>query len=113
MLDRERLAMAERLERMLNRLPAVDWAAVHALADSVAKVTDVDDFEAMYAGIFDWLDARVHALAGGGANLAPLAQVWENLAQAVRDTEALNLDKRALVLTMFNELSVAARAVRS
>lgn len=110
LLDSDRLALAERLERMLDRLPDVDWAGVHALAESVSRAAALDEFEALTAGIFDWLGARARNSASAGANLAPLAQVWEKLVQAVRDTEALNLDKRALVLTMFIDLSAAAKA---
>ncbi len=113
LLDSDRLALAERLDKILNNLPRVDWRGVHALADSASKAAAVDEFEALYTGVFDWLDDKVRSQAGdGAARLAPLAQVWEKLSQAVRDTEALNLDKRTLILTMFSDLSAAAQAAR-
>ena len=113
MLDRDRMALAERLDRILGSLPNVDWNGVHALADTVSRVGAIDEFEAFYTGVFDWLDAKVHDGAQrNDANLAPLAQVWEKLTHSVRETEALNLDKRALVLTMFIDLSAAMKAAR-
>ena len=113
LLDSDRLALAERLDRILGGLPGVDWIGVHALAEAVSKPAAVDEFEALCAGIFDWLADSARARAEqGAARLAPLALVWEKLADAVRETEALNLDKRALVLTMFADLSAATRDAR-
>jgi DNA polymerase-3 subunit delta' len=113
MLDSERLALAEKLDKILAGLPKVDWVSVHSLADTVSKVAAIDEFETFYTGVFDWLDATVRQRAErGAANLAPLAQVWEKLTFAVRETEALNLDKRALILTMFADLSLATQAAR-
>ncbi len=113
MLDRDRLALAGRLDRILGAMPRVDWIGVHSLAETVSKPAAVDEFETLCAGIFDWLGDRVREGAAGGAlHLAPLAQVWEKLVDAVRETEALNLDKRALVLMMFADLSVAVESAR-
>ena len=54
------------------------------------------------------------AQAGEGAGrLAPYAEVWEKVADAVREAEALNLDKRPLVLSIFADLAAAVRAARS
>jgi DNA polymerase III subunit delta' len=66
----------------------------------------------MLTAIIDWIDETLHAKAGQGAGrLAPLAQVWEKVGEAARETEVLNLDKRALILFLFAELAAAARAL--
>jgi DNA polymerase-3 subunit delta' len=58
--------------------------------------------------------AQEGAEAGEGAGrLAPYAEVWEKVADAVREAEALNLDKRPLVLSIFADLAAAVRAARS
>ena len=112
-LDRERLDLAEDLDALLARLPEVDWQRVHRLGDRISTAAAVDDFEATVSGIFDWLDSRVRHDAGQGvAVLAPYAEVWEKVADAVRETEALNLDKRPLILSIFADLAAAARAAR-
>ena len=117
LLDSDTLALADRLDRLLGALPRVDWITVHALADTLARPTAVDEFEAFHTGVLDWLADRVRAGAGAGADvgarrLAPLAEVWEKLSDAVRETQALNLDKRVLILTMFANLSAAMQAAR-
>jgi DNA polymerase-3 subunit delta' len=66
----------------------------------------------MMTSVIDWIDDTLQAEAGqGAARLAPLAQVWEKIGEAARETEALNLDKRALILSLFAELAAAARAL--
>ena len=65
----------------------------------------------MMTSVVDWIDETLRSEAGRGAGrLAPLAHVWEKVAEAARETEALNLDKRALILSLFAELAAAARA---
>ena len=62
------------------------------------------------ASIIDWIDARLHSEAGRGAGrLAPLAEAWEKAAEAAREAEVMNLDKRPLILSIFADLA-AARA---
>lgn len=115
-LDKDRFELAESVESLLSRLPLVDWQGVHRLADRTAGSAAVDDFDAVVGALFDWLDSQVHlgAQAGEGAGrLAPYAEVWEKVADAVREAEALNLDKRPLVLSIFADLAAAVRAARS
>ena len=42
--------------------------------------------------------------------LAPYADVWEKIAADARETDALNLDKRPLILSLFADLAAAVRA---
>ena len=107
------LELDAQMRRLLHGLPAVDWRTVHALADKVTGRDDDTNYDAMLAAAFDWLDGSVQSQAGAGATpdrLAPYAEVWEKIAQAARECEALNLDRRQFVLTMFAELSAAASA---
>jgi DNA polymerase-3 subunit delta' len=100
-----------RIGRLLADLPSVDWRAVHELADSVASRDNAADYEMMMVAIVDWIDAVLRREAGrGAARLAPLAEVWEKAAEAARETEVLNLDKRPLILSIFAELATAAKA---
>jgi DNA polymerase-3 subunit delta' len=103
-LDRE-------IYRLLADLPALDWRAVHELADHVAGREATADYEMMILAIVDWIDAILHREAGqGAARLAPLAEVWEKAAEAARETEVLNLDKRPFILSLFADLATAAQA---
>ncbi len=114
-LDKDRMELGESVEGLLGHLPQVDWQGVHRLADRIAGSAATDDFDSVMTTLFDWLDAQVRqgALAGESARrLAPYAEVWEKVADAVREAEALNLDKRPLVLSIFADLASAVRAAR-
>lgn len=113
LLDSDRLALARRMDGLLGSLPAVDWREVHSLADRITPASALDDFESAIGSIFDWLDRQVRERAEEGPHrLAPLAEVWEKAADAVREAEALNLDKRPLILSIFADLAAATGAAR-
>lgn len=114
-LSDEGLELENRLTHLLNALPSVDWALVHALADRIAVRGHDEDYEVMRATIEAWLDGQVRLSAkrdieNGAARLAPFARVWEKLSEAAREAEILNLDKRPLVLSLFADLAAATGA---
>jgi DNA polymerase-3 subunit delta' len=112
-LGGESARLQERIEALLGRLPEVDWRDVHKLADAVSAREQVTEYETVIATVFEWLDDMVVRGAGQGPRrLAPYAEVWEKLGAAVRETEALNLDKRPLILSLFADLANATRASR-
>jgi DNA polymerase-3 subunit delta' len=99
------------IQHLLGDLPALDWRAVHQFADQVTGRDGTADYEMMMLAIIDWIDAVLHREAGqGAARLAPLAEVWEKAAEAARETEVLNLDKRPFILSLFADLAIAAKA---
>ncbi|MGA7384204.1 MAG: DNA polymerase III subunit delta', partial [Methylocella sp.] len=68
----------------------------------------------MLDAIDAWLDIRVRRGAAtfqgdSARRLAPYALVWEKLAEAAREIETFNLDKRPFVLSLFADLAAAAR----
>ena len=114
LLDGSGLALAQKLDGLLTRLPEVDWLAVHDLADTLTGREGQEDFETTLTAVFDWIDATVRANAGvGAARLAAYAQVWEKIAASARETEAFNLDRRPLILSIFADLADATRVARS
>ncbi|MGI3900207.1 MAG: DNA polymerase III subunit delta' [Janthinobacterium lividum] len=108
-LGGERLALDRDAARLLGRLPEVDWAGLHRLADRVG--TDEDDFAVLTGSILDWLHGQLSAGAGDPRRLAPLAEVWEKVRRSARDTLALNLDKKTFLFSTFADLSQATRAL--
>lgn len=113
-LDEETLAVADHVRRTLDLLPAVDWQALHAIAEGVAARANDALFRTLIDTVFEWISEQTRALAPQGpARLAPLAEVWDKIARAVREADAYNLDRRALVLTLFSDLSEALRAARA
>ncbi|MEW6436783.1 MAG: DNA polymerase III subunit delta' [Pseudomonadota bacterium] len=111
LLADEGIALDNQVRGLLAALPALDWRAVHALADRITGRDQTDDCDRVMTAIVDWIDERLRAEAGWGpSRLAPLAEVWEKAADAAREAEALNLDKRPVILSIFAELA-AARAL--
>jgi DNA polymerase III subunit delta' len=110
LLEEGGLELDTLIRQVLDALPAVNWRSVHALADQVAGRDNAADFDRLMASILNWIDARLHSEAARGAGrLAPLAEVWEKAAEAAREAEVMNLDKRPLILSIFADLA-AARA---
>ncbi|ACB95168.1 DNA polymerase III subunit delta' [Beijerinckia indica] len=105
------------VNRLLGDLPRVDWRGVHVLADQIATDPD-NNLEILRTTIFDWLDARLHAQTRQMGSvmpldlhsLAPLAEVWDKVTSDLREAEALNLDKRQLILSLFTDLAAAVEA---
>jgi DNA polymerase-3 subunit delta' len=113
-LDEDTLALVERVNQMLDGLPALDVPALVALAESVAGRGREADLDVAMGVVFDWVATRVEAEAGQGAGrLASLVEVWEKCARAAREAEDYNLDRRPLVISMFGELADAMRRARA
>jgi DNA polymerase-3 subunit delta' len=95
---------------LLARLPQIDPRELHALGDSlggndkVALATFVD-------GIDRWIGSRLH-LDNPNADLprlARLAEVWEKINRAARDTAEYNLERKPFVFSVFGMLAEATR----
>ncbi len=120
LLNGQGIAFDKNIRDMLEALPQLDWLAVHALADQIAGRDGLADYETLMITVLDWLAGTLRARAELGDSgerfplnrLAPLAEVWEKVAEAARETEVLNLDKRPLVLSIFADLAAAAQASR-
>jgi DNA polymerase-3 subunit delta' len=115
LLDETELSLDMTIGRLLEDLPRIDWGKAHALADRIAGRNNSRDFESALAAVEDWLDARVRLGAQeqrseGARRLAPFAEVWEKMAEAARETETFNLDRRPFVLSLIADLAAAVRA---
>jgi DNA polymerase III subunit delta' len=115
LLDEAELSLDMTIGRLLEDLPRVDWGKAHALADRIAGRNNSRDFESILAAVEDWLDARVRLGAQeqrseGARRLAPFAEVWEKMAEAARETETFNLDRRPFVLSLIADLAAAVQA---
>jgi DNA polymerase III subunit delta' len=109
-IDPARSEMEAMIASVVAKLPELDSRAVHKLAEAVSARGADDAFEDLTLALYDWLEAQARTQAGqGAARLAPLADLWEKARAATRDTETYNLDKRLHVLSLFAEVSAAAR----
>ena len=118
------LVLQDRIAALLERLPAVDWAAVHALGDELAGQAAEQRFALFFELLMETLARLAAAEAGAGgtaeeralaarligpARLATWAGLWERVAAARAEAAALNLDRKALILDVFSRLGAAAR----
>jgi DNA polymerase-3 subunit delta' len=119
------LALFERIERLLAGLPGVDWPAAHTLAEELSAAQAEDRFELFFELLLDRLAALVRAATGGAIaaaedariasgligpeRLASFAELWETVAREKAETLALNLDRKALILSTVSRLETAAR----
>ena len=91
-------------------LPQVDPRELHALGEALGT-SDRVALAAFVDGIDRWIGEKLRA---GDANanlprLARLAEVWEKIIRAARDTEAYNLERKPLVFSVFGMLAEATR----
>lgn len=112
-LSADRLSLDRQTTGLLERLPELDWRALHQLADRIGS--EPDEFAAFLATALDWLHKHLQlSMEGSSAaarRLAPLAEVWDKVRRSARDAEALNLDKRTILFSIFAELAQAKRSL--
>jgi DNA polymerase-3 subunit delta' len=96
------------IEAAIARLPEADFREIHKLADAVSARGAGDAFDGLMNALYDWLAARARG-GGQGARLASIAELWDKIRAATREAETYNLDRKLHVLSVFAELSAAAR----
>ena len=94
---------------LLDRLPALDARALHALGDEIAG-TQAETLAAFMDAVNAWLSARLRSGPQDASRLARVAEVWAAVNNAAREAEAYNLDRKPLVFSVFGRLAEAARA---
>jgi DNA polymerase-3 subunit delta' len=100
------LAVRKRVIELLGRLPATDPRALHALAESLERADRVV-LTTFIETVRDWLSSR---LADGRSDLGRLnrlAEAWDKVTRAARDTESFNLERKPLVFNVFQWLAEA------
>lgn len=115
----------DRVGRLLAALPDVDWGAAHMLADDLGSPAAEQRFEIFFDLLLGALARAIHARAAqrgsgeapskrlqqlvGEARLPAWAELWEAIVSDKADVVALNLDRRAFVLSTISRLSEVAR----
>ena len=115
------------LVALLRPLPRLDVKGVHALADKVGRRGADEAYETFVELLGDWLQRLVRCgagagagpdlVAGEGAAMARLAagagldrwvEVWEKISRTVARAEALNTDRKLVILNVFSMLESVA-----
>ncbi len=119
------LALQAKIAKVFEGLPILDLKAAHALADELQPAAQEQKFELFYDLLLSFLSRLVRAGAAqegersdvalsnrimGDARLATFAQLWETLARDKAEADALNLDRKSLILDSLSKLEAAARS---
>lgn len=106
------LKLHQRTAALLGTLPHVDPRELHALGDALGG-SDRAVLGAFVDSVDRWIGERMRADdANANANLprlARLAEVWEKINRAARETESYNLERKPLVFSVFGLLAEATR----
>ncbi len=112
LLGGDALKLHQRTAALLATLPRVDPRELHALGDALGG-SDRVALAAFVDSVERWVSARLRADdVNANANLprlARLAEVWEKINRAARDTESYNLERKPLVFSVFGMLAEATR----
>ena len=110
LIDGGALKLHQRTAALLDNLPQVDPRELHALGDALGG-NDRAALGAFVDSIDRWIGERLR-MGDANANLprlARLAEVWEKIANAARETETYNLERKPLVFSVFGLLQEATR----
>ncbi len=104
------LELQGRLSGLLDELPALDTARLHALGDSLARSGAEADFRTVGELLADWLAGQAKAAGARRAELETWLGLWEKVSRLFADTERYSLDRKQVLLTAFAALQHALRA---
>jgi DNA polymerase-3 subunit delta' len=110
-LDEDALVLRQRALEELERLPTMNANALHALGDALAG-TDARPLGTFIDTVNAWLSRSLdrHGEADGSlARVERLAEAWQRINAAARDTETYNLERKPLVFSVFGLLAEATR----
>lgn len=120
----EMLGLSKTVDGLLSALPRVDWAAGNALAEQLGPAQAEQKFEMFHELLLGRIAALVRARTVDAADagdralslrliadgdLASWAELWETLAAKKAEADALNLDRRTLVLNAIAGLQRLSR----
>jgi len=112
LLGGDALKLQQRTAALLATLPQVDPRELHALGDALGG-SDRAVLAAFVDSIDRWFAERLRAddldTNANLPRLARLAEVWEKIIRAARDTQDYNLERKPLVFSVFGMLAEATR----
>jgi len=106
LLEGPALALRKRVVDLLDRLPAVDPQALHALGDALGGF-EPQRLASFIDAVNEWLANRLAAADRG--RMLRIAEAWDKVNQAARDADEYNLERKPLVFSVFGWLAEAAR----
>ncbi len=127
--DEGGLALYRDLIGLLSGTPRIDMAAVHGLADRLARSGAEESYRTFVALLLDWLARLVRQGAAGAgeppavpgedaarqqllaeASLEQWLGVWEKISRLAARAEAVELDRKQVVLSAFSWIAAPRSA---
>lgn len=124
LLESGGLELHASLTRIFADLPKVDWAAAHTFADSLSTNAQEQRFDVFFELLLERLASVTRAAASGQglpgdvslarrlmpADRAPAwARLWQLILKEKADADALNLDRKALIMRSIAHLESACQ----
>jgi DNA polymerase III subunit delta' len=106
LLEGPALALRKRVVDLLERLPAVDPQALHALGDALGGY-EPQRLASFIDAVNEWLAARL--ASASRERMLRIAEAWDKVNQAARDADEYNLERKPLVFSVFGWLAEAAQ----
>jgi DNA polymerase III subunit delta' len=97
------------IEKTLASLPRSDPRAVLKLADALAGRTATEAYEAFHRSLYKRFADYALRDATTVVRAEELGALWDRIRQAARETDALNLDRRLHIMTLFHDIAETAR----
>nr|WP_319512893.1 DNA polymerase III subunit delta' [uncultured Cohaesibacter sp.] len=109
----EGLVLIHAFERMLAPPYNPDYETLNAFAETVAQRGKDERFDGFSDLVHRYLSRQLHEKSGiegtRGADLYPLARVWDDAREQIQQTRIFNLDKKQTVIEVMRMLAKASR----
>ncbi len=106
------LSLADKVERIMERLPKLDHALVHELIQSATGARNAETFSRLCDLIEERIEEKAKQEASEPHRTAQgafWAGLWQSLRERRLALEALNLDKGAFLVSAFSDMERIAR----
>ncbi len=77
-------------------------------ADAVGGRAGDEAYRAFHRELYDWIVRYVRDVEPGSLRADEIGELWDRIRDADRETEALNLDRKLHILTLFAEIAATA-----
>ena len=95
-----------------SRLDKPDWSQIQLMAEKVTARGKEDGFRLLFEFANEYIEAHATGRLGEKndiSSLARWAQVWEKTQNSIRLTEGYNLDKKQVILNLFQDMGEVVR----
>ena len=107
------LDMYRQFEEICRNIEKPDWTIIHSLADMVALRGREDNYRMLLDVANEYIEQRATGKNGADCTISVLARwakAWEKVRQSVSLAESYNLDKKQVIINLFEFMGEAARS---